>query len=62
MRSRKPDRRTPRVGVTELLRGRRGATRALHALEACEEVFAAYAAPSAAVQVLTLELRGILRG
>jgi DNA polymerase-3 subunit delta' len=56
------------TSVAELLRARLSAwppghyARALHALEACEEALAAYAAPSVAVQVLTLELREVLRG
>lgn len=57
-----------RFDVAELLRARLSAwppgryARALYALERCEEALAAYAAPSVAVQVLTLELREILRG
>lgn len=57
-----------RAEVAELLRARLSAwpperyARALHALGRCEEALAAYAAPSVAVQVLTLELRELVRG
>jgi len=56
-----------RFGVAELLRARlsewpSGAYAAgLAALERCEEALEAYASPGVAVQVLTLELREILR-
>ncbi len=56
-----------RFDVAELLRAHlsewpsRRYAHALDALLRCEEALAAYAAPSVAVQVLTLELRDILR-
>lgn len=56
-----------RFSVAELLRARLSLwsppayAEALGALERCEEALAAYAAPGIAVQVLTLELRELLR-